>query len=291
MEKNKTFGGLSKIEMDIPEFDLGSGIIFRKTYAHLFAPFLMAFSPPRERGGIHGGPWKTTKGGVAFDILVEIEVSEIKEFSDSFTSEEIIWLLACMIRLGSHPFVMVSALSDMSFCEVKTLDSQPTLILLETKNRIFSHSKDVNPKLTEHDLEWLKHYWKDTLKLLKQNPKFYAALKAFDEATVSGKLSLSLLQIWGAIEQLFSPNTGELKYRVCSNLAAYLAEHGEKRLEIFKDLTKLYSERSIAAHTSKDLDFMPVLHSFVYFRNAVIKIIESGKIPTQDDLENLIFKK
>lgn len=291
MEKEKIFGGLSKIEMEIDEFHLGDGIIIRKTYAHLFAPFMIAFSPPGSgKLKAHGGPWKAAKGGISFDILVEIEMPKQFEFENILNSEDLIWLIACLIRLGSHPFILVSAISDISFSKVKTEEVQPTITPIETKNRIFSAIEDTKPTLSLDDLEWIKSCWKSTAKLIKNNPKFYPALKSFDDATIEGKKSSMLLNIWGAIEHLFSPNTGELKYRVSSNLAAFLEKHGDKRLEIFKDLSKLYNERSIAAHTSKDVDADAILSSYVHFRNALIKIIENGKVPSQEELENLIFK-
>ena len=37
------FGGLSNVDMEISEFDLGQGILLRKTYAHLFAANMLAF--------------------------------------------------------------------------------------------------------------------------------------------------------------------------------------------------------------------------------------------------------
>lgn len=291
MEEIKIFGGLSQIEMEIDEFHLGDGIIIRKTYAHLFAPFMMAFSPPGNgKLKFHGGPWKTTKGGISFDILVEIEMPKQVEFEKAIDSEELIWLIACLIRLGSHPFVLVSAISDMSFNNIKTDEAQPTITPIETKKRIFSAIEDRKPILSIDDLEWLKLHWKIAAKLIINNPKFYPALKSFDDATIQGKKSSALLNIWGAIEHLFSPNTGELKYRVSSNLAAFLAKHGEKRLEIFKELSKLYNERSTAAHTSKDVETAAIISSYVHFRNALVKIIEDGKIPSQEELESLIFK-
>lgn len=287
MDKDKLYGGLSKIETSIDEYQIDKGIIIRKTYAHLFAPFMTAFSPPGKHK-FHGGPWKATKGGIAFDVLVEIEVSPGHVFNETFKQEEIIWVLTALIRLSSHPYIINSTISDTSFNIIKNVDVEPTIYPNETKYRIFAPIED-KAILSQHDLDWLKEYFHQTLKLMKENQKFYHAFKAFDSSTISGKTSLALLTIWGAIEQLFSPNTGELKYRVSSNLAGFLNERGEERLKIFKELSKLYNERSVAAHTSKDVDHSHVISSFVHFRNALIKIIEQGKVPSQEDLEELLF--
>ncbi|HZK96874.1 MAG TPA: hypothetical protein VFC67_21930 [Prolixibacteraceae bacterium] len=283
------FGGLSKIEMTENEFDLGEGIFIRKTYAHLFAPFMMAFKPPGKYKH-HEGPWKSAKGGISFDILVEIEMPLLKEFNDNFDSEEMIWIIASLIRLSCFPYLVVSAISDISFSKIPESEKEPTIFPFETKNRIFSPVENVKPFLSIDDLCWLKENWKRTVTLLKENSKFYLAFKAFDSASIQGKPSTSLINIWGAIEQLFSPNTGELKYRVSSNLAAFLQEHGDKRLEVFKELSHLYNDRSIVAHTAKEIDYSPVVSSYIHLRNALMKIIELGFVPSQDYLEELIFK-
>lgn len=283
------YGGLSKVEMSDTEFDLGENIFIRKTYAHLFAPFMMAFNPPGKYKH-HEGPWKAAKGGVSFDILVEIEMPEIEEFKSSFNQEEMIWIIASLIRLTSYPYLIVSATSNMSFNKILETENEPTIYPYETKNRIFSAPKNVKPLLNDEALSWIKENWKKTAKLMNDNPKFYSAFKAFDDATIQGKISSSLLAIWGAIEQLFSPNTGELKYRVSANLASFLTIHGDERLRLFKELSKLYNDRSIAAHTSKELDHSPLISSYVHLRNALMKIIEIGNVPTQEYLEELIFK-
>lgn len=289
-KRNVVYGGLSHVEMADVEFDLGDNVFIRKTFAHLFAPFMMAFKPPGKYGH-HDGPWKAAKGGFGFDILVEIEMPEVEEFKSVFDKEEMIWIIASLIRISWFPYAGLSAYSDISFNNVLENNVEPILIPVETKGRIFVTPENNEPILTTECLQWLKESWQKTARLLKENPKFYSAYKAFDMATIEGNTSSALLMVWGAIEQLFSPNTGELKYRVSANLSSFLTEKGDERLELFKQLSKLYNERSTVAHTSKQADKTSLFHSYVHLRNALIKIIEDGKIPSQEDLEKLIFSK
>ena len=282
------FGGVANVEMQGSEFDLGYGVFIRPTYAHLFAPFTMAFKPPGKYG-FHEGPWKTTKGGYHFDIRAEIEMPVIAGLSADFEQQELIWLIACLLRLSEFPFMMVPAISNISFKKVLETEKDPSIYPFETQYRIFGPGTDIQPALNSDNLSWIKDSWYPATMLLKSSPKFYGALKAFDAATVNQRTSLSLLSIWGAIEQLFSPNTGELKYRVSANLAAYLEPYGEERWKLFKELSKLYNDRSTAAHTAKELDQSSLISSYVYLRNALVKMIEMGKVPTQDDLERLQF--
>lgn len=288
MQADMIFAGLSGVEMTESQFNLGEDIYIRKTYGHLFAPFMMAFKPPGKYKH-HDGPWKPAKGGLSFDISVEIEQPKIKIFEKLSGQEDGIWLIASLFRLAAYPYLTVPALSDISFNKILDSEIEPTIYPFETKYRIFAAPDKTKPIMSEDNLIWVKEHWKKTAELMVKYPKFYSAFKAFDSATVQGKISSSLLSIWGAIEQLFSSNTGELKFRVSSNLASYLKERGQERLNLFKEISKLYNERSTAAHTSKELEHSPLISSYVHLRNALIKIVETGDIPTQDNLEEAIF--
>ena len=63
--------GLSGLELAEDSFDIGEGICLRKTYAHLMAPFMMAFKPAPP-GGHHPAPWKAASGGFSFDVNAEL---------------------------------------------------------------------------------------------------------------------------------------------------------------------------------------------------------------------------
>jgi len=281
-------GGLSGIEMTDTEFDFGNGITIRKTYAHLTSPFVLALKPPGKYKH-HDGPWKAAKGGVSFDIFAEIEVPFIDGSKKSFDQLELLWTIVSLLRLVKYPYISIPAISDISFNKMLISEADPVVNPHETKPRIFGPPNSQKPKLSTDVLEWVKENLDTTMSLMKTDSKFYSAYKAFDSATEIGKSSAGLLTLWGAIEQLFSPSTGELKYRVSANLASFLSAHGEERLKLFKEISNLYNDRSTAAHTAKELDHSPLIATWVHLRNALIKIIEDGKVPTQTDLEKLIF--
>ncbi|KSV67265.1 hypothetical protein N182_34095 [Sinorhizobium sp. GL2] len=98
-----------------------------------------------------------------------------------------------------------------------------------------------------------------------------------------------MLTVWGALEQLFAPSAGELRHRVAANIAAYLEPRGPKRLATYKHVLKLYNARSTAAHTTKDLDVNVMLASWVILRNALIRMINEYKVPSQADFEHLLY--
>src|SRR5690606_11968893 len=122
----------------------------------------------------HSEPWKASKGGLSFDIGVEIEIPKLKTFENLSGQEEGAWLFASLLRLAQYPFLNVAALSDMPFRSV-TSESEPTIHSFETKYRIFSPPDKKKPTLSEHDLLWLKEHWEKTAEMMIKNPKFYSA--------------------------------------------------------------------------------------------------------------------
>lgn len=282
------YGGVSGVQLAIERFDLGEGVEIRKTYAHLFSANMMAFERAGP-GGYHPAPWKAAKGGFGYDIGAEIRAPERTSLGASFDAKETIWWVAALLRLARFPYLSVPVISTHSFNEISRSDQEPTFTPLETERRIFGPAESDGDFLDVEQIDWVKNTWATAGQLLNRNPKFYAALKAFDAATVHGRASSSLLAMWGGLEQIFAPSSAELRFRVAALLASYLEPHGTARLALYKRLLKLYNERSKAAHTAQEVGTEPLVQTYVIMRNVLVKIIDANKVPTQADLENLLF--
>ena len=282
------YGGISGIELATDSFDLGESIVLKKTYAHLMSPCMMAFSPPGPEG-YHPAPWTAAKGGFSFDIEVEISVP-VTELIKGLEPREIIWWIAALLRISQAPFLIVPVISDSPFEAIPSSKKEPTIQPFEITQRILQPPNKDGRVLTDESLNWVKEKWRTGAELLVSNPKFFTALQAFDISTIRGRISASLLSVWGGLEQLFAPSRGELRFRVAALLSSYLEDDGDKRFELYKDILKLYDERSTAAHTAKEIDSGPLVKSWVIMRNALFKMIDENKIPTQNELESLLFR-
>lgn len=281
------YGGLSGAILREETFELGENVILRQTYAHLMSPSLVAFSRPGIKG-YHPGPWKTTKGGFGFDIEIELMVPNTNLLGGNMEPREIIWWIAALLRMARAPYLSVPVISNQSFESIKDTDIEPTIEPFETEPRIMKAPEEQS-EIPSDTLEWVKEKWIIAGKMLNSNPKFYSAVKAFDFATIKGKTSSSLLALWGGLELLFSPSAGELRFRVASLLASFLESPGEQRFNLYKKILKLYDERSLAAHTAKEVEIAPLVDSYVLMRNALVKIIDETVIPTQQELEKRLF--
>ena len=282
------FGGIANLEYEKEVFDFGNGVLLRKTYAHFFSPYMVAFNRPGKFKH-HEGPWRNANGGPSFDILLELEVPSIDIFGGYFTQNDVIWIITSLIKLSVHPYVSVPVISDRSFNELRSPEEDGNLEPNEISSRIFSVPKDIKPFISKETLLWIKDVWVTVATLMKNESRFFSAMRAIDSSGFRGSNASSMVTIWGAIEQLFSSNGGELKFRVASNLAAFLHDPGKERLELFGKLKKLYDHRSTAAHTAKPIEINSLVESYIYLRNALMKVIETNKIPAQGDFEDLLF--
>jgi hypothetical protein len=282
------YGGFMNVELPDGSFDLGSGIRLERTFAHLMSVNLMAFAPAAE-GRHHPAPWKAAKGGFGYDISVEIQVPTGGTLPSSLQPRDAIWLIASLIRLAKCPYLMVPVISSHSFGAIAGSAEEPTLEPFETEMRLLRATEARHAVLDSELLTWVSRVWPLTANLMKGDSRFDSAFRAFDLCTVRDRTSSSLLTVWGALETLFAPSAGELRYRVSSNIAAYLNPPGEKRLQVYREILELYNHRSTAAHTAKDADQSALLSSYVLMRNAIVRMVDDQHVPNQRELEQAIF--
>lgn len=279
--------GLSGLELEEELFELGDGITLRKTYAHLMAPFMVAFKPAPP-GGHHPTPWKTASGGVSIDVNAELFIpSHIEEQYGSRIG--IARTLVFLIRLTVNPATTLPVFSNYAFASHKDIpDNQFILFPFETQTRYFPIGV-VGGKANADTLVWVRDQWQTVHKLISENTEFSFAVEAIDMGQFVQNSTLTMVSLWGALEALFSPSANELKFRVSSLIASYLEAPGVKRLELQKEVAKLYDKRSAAAHGKPTHKSKDLLDTFNLLRKILMIIILRKKVPSKDDLEGMLF--
>lgn len=283
------FAGLSQVRYNGDPFDLGNGVMLRSTYAHLFAAPMMAFRRPAP-GQAHPPPWRAAKGGFAWDIEVEIAAPLGTKFPAGLDAEQVTRLIVSLLRLSRYAYLMMPVISDQAFSEGAIQGREPLLRPIEVEGRIISAGDPELEEIRVVDLWWVRSVWPKTAELLKKDRRLEDALEALDACTVNGRTSSALLLAWGALEELFSPGSrSEIRFRVASNLAAFLEEPGPGRLSMFNEVKDLYDARSTAAHTSRASKIEPLLRTFVLLRNSLLKIISDNQLPTAQQFNDALY--
>lgn len=288
----KLFGGnlhagLSDIELQEPSFDLGCGLTLLKTYAHLMAPFLMAFKPP-SKGSHHPAPWKAAQGGSSFDISAELCIPEAIE-GEFGSTIEVARTVLFLLRLGVNPATTLPVFSNHSFAALPEVeDNETRLFPYEVQPRHFPVGV-VGGTATPEAVGWVAERWQVTHKLILESAEFSLAVGAVDSGQFVRQSALALVSLWGALEALFSPSTAELKFRVSALIAAFLEPPGTARHALQKDIAKLYDKRSAAAHGKPKHDAEDLLATFNLLRRVLFEIIDRGEVPSKETLEAALF--
>jgi len=279
--------GLSGLELEEEFFDLGDGITLRKTYAHLMAPFMVAFKPAPP-GGHHPAPWKAASGGFSFDVNAELLIpSHIEEQYGSKIG--IARTLVFLLRLGVNPATTLPVFSNYPFASLPEIpDSQSTLFPFEVQSRHFPLGV-VGGKANVEALAWVTDRWQTVHRLTSESTEFSLAVEAIDMGQFVQNTALTMVSLWGALEALFSPTTFELKFRVSSLIAAYLEAPGVERAKCQREVAKLYDKRSAAAHGKPKHKAEDLLGTFNLLRRVLMQIIDRKKVPSKNDLEGMLF--
>jgi len=279
--------GLAGTDMEQPEHDLGSGARLTKTYAHLMAPFVMAFKPAPP-GGHHPAPWKAASGGFSFEVQAELFVPaalQTKYGSGISVARTIVFLL----RLGVNPAITLPVFSNYSFSSLAQVeDNQAKLLPFEVQPRHFPLGV-VSGHCSQESIAWVAERWELTQQLCMNNAEFALAVEAIDSGQFVQNSALALVSLWGALEALFSPSTTELKFRVSALISAYLEPPGSSRLQLQKEISKLYDKRSAAAHGKPKHEGEDLLATFNLLRRVLLAIIDKGAVPSKAILEERLF--
>jgi hypothetical protein len=278
--------GLSDVVVEPKHFELGQGVTISQTYAHLMAPFLMAFAPAPP-GKPHPAPWKPAKGGFSIDISAELFVPETcaLEHLDRLNT---VWWIVALLRIKATAEIFVPIVSTEHFGSIPASAEEPEFWPME----IFTHRLmplDVpRHRVSVEELEWLKANWHEASVLLA-NEDFSFAFQAIDQSVFGSNPALALVSVWSALERLFSPSHQELSFRVSANIATYLEPPGRERYKCFLRTKKLYDHRSQAAHGSGAKGIGPYAETYAIARRAILKMVEMRHVPPRRELDAELF--
>ncbi|ARP82924.1 hypothetical protein CAL12_20300 [Bordetella genomosp. 8] len=282
------YAGVSGLDLAQDFFDLGDGVFLSRTYAHLMAPFVMAFKRPPEYDQPHPGPWKPLGGGFAFDIDAEIKIPAGLD-SCYGTQTDVARMIGVLFRLGVHPALRLPAFASHSFSTMADRsEGESWLRPNEFQPRYFPLDSDSH-QIGAAEAAWVAERWRTGLRLQKESAEFALAIEAIDGGQFVQKSALALISLWSALEALFSPSTSELKFRVSALVAAYLEPPGRSRHTVQRAIAKLYDKRSAAAHGKPKHQAEDLLETFNLLARVLRKILDDQAVPSKEELESALF--
>lgn len=282
-EMSQLFAGLTNIVLSNDHFEITDGLRLETVFAHVMAPYIVAFSPA-EKGKPHPGPWKSTTGGMGYDVTVQIFLSE-KARPTNFDRLNTMWWIISLIRLHHSTGIRCPIISDKCFRIAATAEEDPIFWPMELDNRGMAfdgYKLDfVVPKATLH---WIGRYFQTGAKLMK-DPKFNLAYRALESAQRASSLVEAIILLWSAIEALMRPGAKNLAHRLSFGLATYLESELSSRDRLYGRAKGLYAVRGQTTHAAEPPSAKDVVATFNLARRCFLKAIELNSPPHFGELE------
>lgn len=274
------FGGITGFPLPMERFELLPGLTLSRTYAHLIAPFIIAFSPPDKPRSPHPGPWAALREG-GLTILVEIKL-DAGASPLGFDRLNTLWFVIALLRLRLALPLQMPLLADRALQEVPSNVEAANLLPVELN---LSRLLTAPPRIpTEADLEWVRDNIVTASELMKE-AAFNRAMQTLDEAAAIQNPGAGIVIAWAAIETLIRPGSQRITDRVSRALAAYLHPPGPARDRAFGEIVESYGARGGAAHAGSLPEAEQFHAAFRFARAAVMRAIERRAVP---DIEALL---
>lgn len=287
MNDSAVYAGLSGLRLDGEFFDLGHGVTIRSVYSHVMAPFVIALTRA-EPGKHHPGPWKSIDGGLQYELVAEVCVPETTPRDHEATlrtAKAVVFLL----RIGVDPAVTAPVFSNHSFADPSGILEKSTQILPYEILPRFLQLVAPEATLNATTAGWVADNLQNVERLSRTSAEFSLAREALDQGQFVENQALALISLWSALEALFSPSQSELRFRVSSLIATFLEPPGDSRLQLQKQIAKLYDKRSAAAHGKPKHQQEDLVDTFNVLREVLLKIIQLGSVPSKESLEASLF--
>jgi hypothetical protein len=274
------YGGVSGLTLPMDEFELASGLSLASTYAHVMAPFLMAFAPPPRISAPHPGPWASLYGR-GLNILAEVRLAAGAK-PLRFDRLNTLWFVVALLRLRLAQPLQIPVLADRALGDVPSDVERSNLLPVE-----LDLSRPVTAPVRaakEADLVWLAEHL-DAADLLMTDPVFNRAFRTLDHAVAIENAGAGIVIAWAAIESLLRPGSQRITERISRALAAYLHPPRAGRDRAFASIVKSYEARGGAAHAGRIPEAKQFQTAFQLARAAFLKTIEEDRLP---DIEVLL---
>lgn len=276
-EKVTLHGGIAGAELGMDQFEFCEGLAARKTFAHVMAPYLMAFAKPEQKGAPHPAPWKAAHGGLGFDITIEIELAKNVR-PTNFDRLNTLWWILALLRLRSAAPIRMPVVSDIAFATVPAMEIEPNLWTIDMSPTQFLMAKDPPKTIEEADLCWVRDHFIQSARLMDEK-SFNRAFQTFDGAVWAHSPGAAIIMLWASLETVFRPGRQDVTKKLSAALATYLYPCKAKRGKAFQEMRKLYEARGGTAHAAKTPEHKELLATFGIARRVFSRCIEEQGLP------------
>ncbi|GAA5140481.1 hypothetical protein GCM10023213_23140 [Prosthecobacter algae] len=285
--KKKVYLGLTCPPLDFESLDLGNQAYLVKTYASLFAPFMLSFTRPTASKR-YGEPWKAANGGLNFVINAQAEFEILAK--SKLTEDEQISHFVALLRISISPEILCPFISNGPFLNAEdAVKADVTFYPYETESIYTRFTNAESKKVTESKSVWMRENWHSSMLFAGENKQYKLAVEILGKVQHFHSRGMALVAICGVLESFYLQNRSELSFRLALFIAAYLGNTGKDRISYFNTAKKVYAARSASAHSSEDCPVEPLLDAIHLLRLTVWAALSNKKLPKVEDLDVLLL--
>jgi hypothetical protein len=290
-DHKELYFALTGIELLPERYSLGWGIEICRTYVHLMAHPVVAFSPAKP-GEAHPAPWKTVEPNIfgasrsSLDIAAQLYVPNLPDRIQTSQWDAAGWIVF-LLRLRTGTTLFMALIADEPFASGSS-DKMTVRICDFDLGWDYWGTRDKPRQVTEVDLRWVADNWDQSFNLMRDD-RFSFASVALYHSHRTYLPELRIVTVWAALERLFGEAGVELRFRVSASIAAYLEPPGEGRFGLCRQLMKLYDYRSKAAHGHEMTENSAIESTMEIARRALVKMIEKRHVPSAEELRRLLL--
>lgn len=221
-------------------------------------------------------------------ITHELSINVRGETGNSFP-HTVAWWIVSALRMKTLAEFLVPVAADHSWSVIAGISDQScTAQLIEDVPR--SRRVDAARMVREADVQWVMDHLTRFAKLVEV-PRVRLAVEALTTHQHLFSPRMMAASIWAGIEALLDVKA-ELRFRLALLAACILEPRGDRRIETYRQMKKMYDVRSKAVHgvaMSEELLIAHIVEARRSLSDMLCKIVEAGKAPSEDDLEQSLL--
>jgi hypothetical protein len=274
------FGCLTGFTLPVENFEIGQGLVLRRTFVDTFGGWSMGFVAPHAPTMPHPAPWAPVHGESSSMLKARVELAISDTSLEGFTlPTATAWIVASLLRLRINTPIRVAVLANMPFNSMADNWRKVEAMAFEMGTKQWGVFNAETVQATLEDLLWLRRCVPVAARLY-QDERFQRAFSIYDEALWAPRKELATILIWTALEILFEASGEQNKTRAISQLASEWIGHDRAdRDRAYNVIRELYHKRGRVVHVGRQIETADFIQSLQICKAVFENILTREKLP------------
>jgi hypothetical protein len=274
------YGCLTGFTLPVENFEIGPGLLLRKTFVDTFGRRSMGFVAPRAPAMPHPAPWAPVHGESSSMVKARVELAVTQTSLQGFTlPTATAWFVASLLRLQINTPVRMAVLANMPFDSMSDNWQTVEAMAFEAGTKQWGVFRAESVQATLEDLLWLRRCLPVAARLY-QDERFQRAFSIYDEALWATRKELVTVLIWTALEILFEASGEQNKTRAISELASeWIGYDRADRDRAYNVIRELYHKRGRVVHAGRQIETADLIQSLQICKAVFANVLTREKLP------------